>query len=1032
MGGIEVRPFREEDAAGVAELLNASDAAWPGTFTGGIPYTAERVLRNRAEEAPILDLVAAEGEKILGYCTLTRDWRDPGALYVGFLNVHPAYHGRGIGKRLLLGVLEEAIRRGAPYVSLNTWSGNERAIGLYKSLGFFWVPGTNVRMENFLPAVLGNSWVKEFLGNAKWLECLRREISLEEDREEWRGRGVYRYRFERAGGLLEVVIDREAKRPCALISPRFSAELWTEPGSPHSILPFDVHWRLENKGEKPLVVAVFARGDPGIEISGGELVSLEPGAERAGTHRCVASLLESDPRRPAPAARLSLLSQGRALELASGIRPRPPLELSAGPEPPVIRPDTPAVIRLFLTNPTSYPLSGRIHLSADGVSDLRPRSFDFSLSSRETKTLELEVVASSGGYVLSGTVELRDGGSYDMPPVPLLVRGPGEVAGCLLGDRAVVAGDAGWLEARARDGRLAFFRYGEAHPLMRQGEELGPPFYPVDLAQRAWTLGIRRERGGVSLWLEAQSGRFPGIRVRKEILIHPGQVLEVSHRLSSRRDDPISLKLSLYHWDLPDLPWRVAFRTEDGLIRDLLGTFPRGEADFPSELAEGWLALETEGWTIGLIPATEVKWDCEWGWSWKTETLEIPPGGEVEASGYAIYLGPGNFETVRTIWAEISGASVVPEAPRPFVWVDPPGPLLVGEEGELVFTVRTARGRPFSGSLALEPPEGMEAAPREFKVSNVTPGTPAMLRANWKRVRKRRASLGKLVLRGMGEERQFPWPAVFLPPEAPKAGATEAQGKDAFFIRAGESEFTLVPSFAGGLVSWREKDVEQLFSAFPEPRAFAWLSPWFGGIHPFLYELSLDEWNWPGKLYEEEFRGEIWQGELRGVKAAGVRLRCEPKGEGLEDLDVEVLYASVGPGILFVQLRVGNCGRPRRLGGGFTGFLSPGGDRREAVIESPGHVRVRSQFHAFYRVSGWAKVKSPGRGAILAISSDPIAIWDAGEEGGHVGIERCFALKPGEDRILRCWFVYLGPSEPLDPWLSLVPGLASPRLPAEG
>ncbi len=135
MGGIEVRPFREEDAAGVAELLNASDAAWPGTFTGGIPYTAERVLRNRAEEAPILDLVAAEGEKILGYCTLTRDWRDPGALYVGFLNVHPAYHGRGIGKRLLLGVLEEAIRRGAPYVSLNTWSGNEGPSGFTKAWG---------------------------------------------------------------------------------------------------------------------------------------------------------------------------------------------------------------------------------------------------------------------------------------------------------------------------------------------------------------------------------------------------------------------------------------------------------------------------------------------------------------------------------------------------------------------------------------------------------------------------------------------------------------------------------------------------------------------------------------------------------------------------------------------------------------------------------------------------------------------------------------------------------------------------------
>ena len=1019
MRKLEVRLFREGDAAGVAELLNASDAAWPGTFTGGIPYTAERVLRNRAEESLILDLVAAEGEKILGYCTLTRDWRDPDALYVGFLDVHPDYHGRGIGKRLLLGALEEAIRRGVPYVSLNTWSGNERAIGLYKKLGFFWVPGTSVRMENFIPAILGNPWVREFLGDANWIDCLRREISPGEDREEWRGREVYRYRFERAGDFLEVIIDREAKRPCAFLSPRFSAELWTEPGKPRAILPFDVHWRLENKDEKPLTVAVAARGDPGVEISGGELIPLEPKAARAGAFRCVVTAMGSDPRRPAPAARLSLLSEAGTLELACGLRPAPPVEISPGPEPPVTRPDAPEAIRLFLTNPTGSPLSGKVYLSAEGVTELKPSSFAFDLAPRETKALELEVVAPSGGHVLSGAVELRGGGSWDVPPIPLLARGPGEVAGCLLGDRAVVAGDFGWLEARARDGRVLFFRYGDAHPLMRQGEELGPPFYPADLAQREWKLGIREERGGVRLWLETESGRFPGIRVRKEVLVRPGHVLEVSHRLSSRRDSPASLKLFLYHWDLPDLPWKVSFRTGDGLIRDALGTFPAGEGDFPGELAEGWLALETDGWAIGLIPGTGVKWDCEWGWSWKTGTLEVPPGGAVEAGRYAIYLGPGGFGTVRAIWAEMQGATVAPEVPRPFVRVEPPGPFLVGEGGELVFTVRTARGRPFSGALILEPPEGMEVVPRELEVSGVTPGAPATLRAGWRRARRVRASLGRMVLRGMGEERRSPWPAVFLPFEPPEVEGAEARGREAFLIRAGEGVFTVVPSFAGGLVSWREGDTEQLLSAFPEPRAFGWISPWFGGIYPFLHELSLDDWDWPGRLHEEEFEGEAWRGELRGARAAGVRLKCGPKGEGLEDLSLEVLYASVGPGILFAQLRVGNSGRPRRLAGGFLGFFAPGGDHRDTVIESPGRVRIRSRFHAFYEVSGWAAVKGPGRGAILALSGDPISIWDAGEEGGHLGVERCLTLGTGEERRIGCWFIHLGPTEPLEPWLFL-------------
>lgn len=46
------RPFAGGDAAGVAELLNASDSAWPGTLTGGVPFTPERALRGRGGTTP--------------------------------------------------------------------------------------------------------------------------------------------------------------------------------------------------------------------------------------------------------------------------------------------------------------------------------------------------------------------------------------------------------------------------------------------------------------------------------------------------------------------------------------------------------------------------------------------------------------------------------------------------------------------------------------------------------------------------------------------------------------------------------------------------------------------------------------------------------------------------------------------------------------------------------------------------------------------------------------------------------------------
>ena len=45
-----IRPYRDEDAEGVATMWNDSDGEWPGGWTEGTPHTAERVRREYAEE----------------------------------------------------------------------------------------------------------------------------------------------------------------------------------------------------------------------------------------------------------------------------------------------------------------------------------------------------------------------------------------------------------------------------------------------------------------------------------------------------------------------------------------------------------------------------------------------------------------------------------------------------------------------------------------------------------------------------------------------------------------------------------------------------------------------------------------------------------------------------------------------------------------------------------------------------------------------------------------------------------------------
>jgi len=1018
---IVIRAFSEEDAAGLAALLNASDSAWPGTFTGGIPYTPERVLEQRREREYLLDLVAEVDGEIVGTCTLTRDWDDPQAAYVSFLNVHPEWHGKGIGRRLLLGAVDEAVRLGVPYVSLHTWAGNERALPLYKKTGFFWIPGTDVRMENYLPSVLRLPWAKDVLGDAHWYECLKREITLAEDREEWEGREVFRYRLERAGKSLEVVIDRAAKAPCAVYAEGFSAELWPAPAEPRAVLPFRLCWRLVNRGKAPLPVGLSAQGDPGVEVAGGELVTIGPGEEREGEFPCrTAPGLVAEPRGPAPATRLVLLFPAGKVELACGLRPRLPLEVSFGPTPAILPPDSPRRLPLSLTNHHYSRLTGLLTFAPrEGVA-LSPSAWEFDLPPGGTQRWEVELSARAGGHALTGRVELSSGEAWEFPPLPVLARGPGEVAGCLLRDEAVVAGDGFWALAQSRGGRLLFFQPGEAHPLLRQGEELGPPFFPGELRQRRWELRLSQYGKGVELHLEAPSGRFPGIRLVKRVLISPGPTVEVSYRVSSQAKRPVRLRLRPAHWDLPALPWRIAFRAEQGLVEDYLDGFPQGEEDFPTKLAEDWLALVGRGFVVGFLPQAEVEWDCSWGWSWKTRVVTLSPGEQASLHRYLIYLGPGDDRTVRALWAAGRGEEVREEEPHPLVWAEA-RPLLKGEAGKLLVQVKTVRGQPFSGTLSLRPPAGVTLSPGQVEVPRVTQDRPAELEVAWEREGELRAGLGELVLQGMGEERRFPLPLIFLPSGVPRVVPGEREGQEVFTIFTGEGSVQVAPGFSAAAFSWRERGKEWLLSAFPEARAFAWLSPWFGGIYPVLYELSLEEWNWPGRLYRERFQGQVWRGELGGIPLAGVRLACQPKGKGLAGLDLEVSYASPGEGLLLSVLRVRNEGHPRRLAGGFLGFFSLGGQYREAVLETPGRTRLPSPYHVWYDALDWGLVRVPSGEGMLALSppGGKVGTWDAGEKGRHLTLERTFLLGSGEETTVWGWWVSIRPGEgPLE-WLSL-------------
>src|SRR5204863_8162004 len=172
--------------------------------------TAARVRQEQRDMSTLATFIAwspnpeGSGEVAVGYCSLFEYTSEVTTAYVGVLSAHPAWHGKGIGRDLLKAALERTVALGYDRLDLNTWAGNLKAVPLYKKSGYFWVPDTTVKMENYLPLIFRLPAAQKFFRHADWYRDFQRELALQEDDEKVGKLGVYSYLWERDGRRLKV------------------------------------------------------------------------------------------------------------------------------------------------------------------------------------------------------------------------------------------------------------------------------------------------------------------------------------------------------------------------------------------------------------------------------------------------------------------------------------------------------------------------------------------------------------------------------------------------------------------------------------------------------------------------------------------------------------------------------------------------------------------------------------------------------------------------------------------------------------
>ncbi|WP_157080193.1 GNAT family N-acetyltransferase [Thermobifida cellulosilytica] len=134
MSGPVLRPAAAEDGPVLARI----DAeTWSPAVTPAPRFSPDRPFFASASPADVL--VAELDGRVAGYARVTPYLPLPSAAHVqqlAALAVAPAAQRRGVGRALLAGARDLAVRRGARVLLLRVLSSNPGAIALYRSVGY--------------------------------------------------------------------------------------------------------------------------------------------------------------------------------------------------------------------------------------------------------------------------------------------------------------------------------------------------------------------------------------------------------------------------------------------------------------------------------------------------------------------------------------------------------------------------------------------------------------------------------------------------------------------------------------------------------------------------------------------------------------------------------------------------------------------------------------------------------------------------------------------------------------------------------
>ena len=960
-----------EDSARLAECYNSFDDSdsWPGGFTHGNPYTAERIYEFKQKSEDIRTIVAYSEDKIVGHCNVCGHYLDDEAVYVGLLGVNPAFQGQGYGKAMLIESAETAARLGKRRIDLHTWGGNLKAMPLYKRVGYNWVPNTRVLMESHIPAILNAPMFEEFFQRHYWYDAYKREILQEMDEIVEDGFGIFKYHFEDGEDVLDIVIDREAKGICGftmtLGGETISANL--RPSSHTGFIglgEIPIELKIQNNQEKSIAYSIQLNTSENFsaKLDGQISGEIEPGDQTVLNAACaISSTAKSLDREIIPDDKIQTQGEwiltlgGKSIKLYCGLIPNEAVSLFADQSNLCLTPGESKEIALGVRNNINRDIKGEINITPLTSRTSPSGSYSISLSSNEETEIyfnfETSVEEENSLVPLQLSVFIQEGPSKTLVNQHVLnvcvIGASGAYAYQSLDEEYILESET--LRFILRKTPPMSMRKCEYKPTNESipGEfilpQLGYPFQQgSEWDRKKFKVTMRNLQKYAEIELFGDSEERKGVRFTILHRLYPGrEYLEVITKVqNSGSETQTNLGLRMGGWfNIRSNEFHVPI---NGHIYRLDSPEWNGTRQTPTKpkfYHESWSSSHRmdANMEIGYIWHPEGIEEVRVTRSWLVPRVEyklpdLEPSHSIEKCMIHMYVTQGDWTKTRNLWARLHGKSIdetepiqirsdlevelVPAKSSHSKEVCPP--ILIdrakkGQEFEL--RVRVIHEDPLSGNVSVKLPQGVFAGEKqelEFEMSNLNIEnpfiTPINLRVN--DVQHWFTRDGEISLQFTSRIVRFPLSAIIYDSATKPIITKETQeGRTLHTLIVGEYSIAASSEYTGSLVRYGPANKKSLFfDTFPKSGPFMWWSNFFSGLNPGM--AGWDIWDWESAFQKEKWTlKELKEGPWIGFELATVAQHSP----GLKGMNLQVRYLILqNTPLVHINLEVSNRSRRRK------------------------------------------------------------------------------------------------------------------------